>query len=117
MVKLSDDPAVFPALANPTRRSILERLQSGPRGISDLAEPFDMSLVAVSKHVHALEDAGLVRIHREGRRRVCHLDPRPLLPALRWLAGIASFWTDELDQIERYLEATGESASRDDDDG
>ena len=105
MVKLESHEALFSALANGTRRSMLDRLRSGPRTISDLAGPFDMSLVAVSKHVHVLEDAGLVRIRREGRSRLCHLDPEPFRDGLRWMARFASFWQDELDQIERFLEA------------
>lgn len=105
MVNYPDREALFSALANGSRRSILESLRSGPKAISELAEPFDMSLVAVSKHVHGLEDAGLLRIRRRGRSRVCHLEPEPLLVGLRWMAGFASFWQDELDQIERYLEA------------
>lgn len=105
MVNYPDSDDLFSALANPTRRSILEALRSEPRTISDLARPFDMSLVAVSKHVHVLEDAGLVRIRRRGRSRVCHLDPEPLRGALRWIARFGSFWEDEMDQIERYLAA------------
>lgn len=100
---------VFSALANPTRRSILERLRSGSRSISALAEPFDMSLVAVSKHVHRLEEAGLVRIRREGRSRVCELDPGPLRVGRRWIDRFRHFWSDELNQIDRYLDASDET--------
>lgn len=114
MVKYSADPsapsdveAVFSALANPTRRSILEDLRAGPRSISELAEPFDMSLVGVSKHVHRLEDAGLLRIHRQGRTRYCRLEPGPLRAGDRWIGQFRSFWTDELEQVDRYLRAGG----------
>lgn len=106
-----EDPVegVFSALANPTRRSILERLRGGSRSISALAEPYDMSLVAVSKHVHRLEEAGLVRIRREGRSRVCELDAGPLCVGRRWIDRFRHFWSDELDQIDRYLDANDET--------
>jgi len=106
MVKCADPQTVFSALANETRRSILEALRGGPRSITDLAEPFDMSLVAVSKHVHILEEADLLRIRRGGRSRICHLDPEPLLDAVQWISRIADFWDDELNQIERHLQAS-----------
>jgi len=115
MVKSNAPTPFFSALANPTRRALLEDLRHGPRSISDLAEPFDMSLVGVSKHVHVLEDAGLVRIRRQGRRRICRLEPEPFREGLPWLAGFASFWTDELDQIERWLEARGREDDGNDD--
>lgn len=101
--------AVFSALANPTRRSILERLRTGSHSISALAEPYDMSLVAVSKHVHRLEEAGLVRIRREGRSRICYLHPDPLRVGHRWIDQFRHFWRDELDQIERFLDANDET--------
>lgn len=108
MVKFkAEQDAVFSALANATRRSILERLRSGARSISELAEPFDMSLVAVSKHVHRLEDVGLVRIRREGRTRFCHLNPAPLRAGDRWMEQFRSFWRSELDQVDRWLRGTG----------
>jgi len=106
MVKLPEDDVLFSALANPTRRSILERLREGPRAIGELAEPFDMSLVAVSKHVHTLEEAGLLEIRRRGRSRICTLRPGPLRRPLRWIAGFARFWEAELDQVERWLAGT-----------
>ena len=107
MVKSAGVETLFSALANPTRRSILETLRSGPRSISGLAEPFEMNLVGVSKHVHVLEDAGLLRIRREGRTRVCHLDPEPLRAGERWMDQFRSFWRTELDQVDRRLRATG----------
>lgn len=115
MVKQTAPDSLFSALSNGTRRAILEDLRAGPRSISELADPFEMSLVAVSKHVHVLEDAGLVRIRRRGRSRICRLDAAPLLDGVRWLAGFASFWQDELDQIERYLEARALEGGADDD--
>jgi len=104
MVKYSDSESVFSALANETRRAILEDLRGGPKAISDLAEPFEMSLVAVSKHVHILEEADLLRIRREGKSRVCHLHVEPLRDAVHWIGRFADFWQDELNQIERHLQ-------------
>lgn len=100
---------LFSALSNPTRRGILETLRSGERAISELAEPYDMSLVAVSKHVRVLKEAGLLRIRREGRSRLCRLDPEPMIEGMEWMARFRAFWGAELDQIQRFLEA-GESA-------
>ena len=104
MVKCAPDVSrLFSALANPTRRRILEILRCGEEPISDLAEPFDMSLVAVSKHVRVLEDAGLLTVRKEGRSRICRLDARPLRVAVGWMAPFLEFWRAELDQVERFL--------------
>lgn len=100
---------VFAAVADPTRRAILERLRGGERAISDLAVPFDMSLPAVSKHIRVLERAGLVGIHRKGRVRLCSLRAEGLQAGQEWIARFRDFWSAELDQMERYL------ASRQDD--
>lgn len=104
--------AVFSALANPTRRRILERLRTEAPSISELAEPFDMSLVAVSRHVHVLEEAGLVRLRRDGRSRFCHLEPGPLREGDRWLCQFRGFWEDELEQIDRFLTGSEEKGDR-----
>lgn len=110
MVKYATDPSgLFTALANPTRCAIMEMLKAGERPIGEVAEPFDMSLVGVSKHVHVLEDAGLVDIRREGRVRICRLNATPLRTAREWIEQFRSFWQAELDQIERYLDGEGEA--------
>lgn len=98
--------AIFSALGNPTRRRIVERLSTGARSISELAEPFEMSLVAVSKHVHVLEESGLVRIRRDGRSRVCHLEAARLRLGKRWLDQFRDFWEDELDQVDRFARSS-----------
>lgn len=98
---------LFSAMAHPTRRDILDRLRSGERAISELAEPYDMTLPAVSKHIRVLEDAGLIRIRREGRVRVCRLKAEPLLGCQEWIARFAAFWRVELGQVERYLAGEG----------
>ncbi|HEV7624606.1 MAG TPA: metalloregulator ArsR/SmtB family transcription factor [Amnibacterium sp.] len=94
---------VFGALADPTRRAILERLSSGGATVGGLAEPFDMTLAAVSKHLRVLERAGLVRRGRDAQYRPASLDARPLAAAHAWLGAYARFWTDSLDALEAHL--------------
>lgn len=93
----------FAALADPTRRAIVDRLTKGPVRVTDLAEPFDMSLNAVSKHVKALERAGLVRRTRAGREHLIALDPEPLEQVARWVSHYERFWNDRLDKLERFV--------------
>lgn len=95
--------AVFHALGDPTRRRMLRDLARGERTVSQLAEPFAISLAAASKHVKALENAGLIRRDVRGRTHVCSLDPGPLASAHRWLSFYEQFWTDRLDALERLL--------------
>jgi DNA-binding transcriptional ArsR family regulator len=94
---------VFRALADPTRRRMLRSLASGERTVSELAEPFRMSLPAVSKHVRALEDAGLVRRTVRGRTHYCRLNPKPLSTAHEWLSFYERFWNERLDALEALL--------------
>jgi DNA-binding transcriptional ArsR family regulator len=91
--------AVFGAMADPTRRAIVERLAGGEATVSELAEPFAMSLAAVSKHVQVLARAGLVSQRREGRRRRCRLEPEPLRDADAFLARYRPFWEARLDAL------------------
>ena len=90
---------VFAALADPTRRAIVARLMEGRATVGELAEPFAMSLAAVSKHVKVLERAGLVSQEREGRLRHCRLEPAPLRDADAFLARYRPFWTSSLDAL------------------
>ncbi len=101
--------SVFHALGDPTRRRMLRQLAGGERTVSQLAEPFSISLAAASKHIKALESAGLIRREVRGRTHVCRLDPGPLAGAHEWLSFYERFWTDRLDQLERLLreEAAG----------
>lgn len=101
--------AIFSALANPTRRALLRRLRSGPARITDLAEPFDMSFAAVSKHIRVLERAGLVTRRIEGRVHHCAIDAAPLAEAERWLAAQRTFWEGTLDSLATHLEDTEET--------
>jgi DNA-binding transcriptional ArsR family regulator len=96
--------AVFSALADPTRRRILLRLSRGTASITDLAEPFDMTLPAVSKHLRVLERAGLVRREREGWYHHCHLEPRPLGEAASFLERWRPFWDRTLEQLAQHVE-------------
>ncbi len=93
----------FAALSDPTRRTILARLRSSEATISDLAGPFDMSFNAVSKHVKALERAGLVRRRVRGREHYCALAPAPLRQATRWLDEYRVFWDERLDALDAFL--------------
>jgi DNA-binding transcriptional ArsR family regulator len=96
--------AVFSALADPTRRRMLVRLSRGAASITELAEPFDMTLPAVSKHLRVLERAGLVRREREGWYHRCHLEARPLGEAVSFLERWRPFWDLTLEQLARHVE-------------
>jgi len=91
---------VFAAIADPTRRAILDQLARGPARVTDVAAPFAMSLAAVSKHVKVLERAGLVRRTRRGREHTLELDPSPLRAVARWYE---RFWTERLDRVEAFF--------------
>jgi DNA-binding transcriptional ArsR family regulator len=108
MVKYQNDPLneIFGALADPTRRAILARLALGETSVGELAEPFEMSLPAVSKHLGVLETAGLVQREKQGRVRRCQLDSRPLEAAAGWIEDYRRFWESQLDSLARYLEET-----------
>jgi DNA-binding transcriptional ArsR family regulator len=108
MVKYQSDGLneIFGALADPTRRAILARLALGETSVGELAEPFEMSLPAVSKHLGVLETAGLVQREKQGRVRRCHLDGRPLEAAAGWIEDYRRFWESQLDSLARYLEET-----------
>ncbi len=95
--------AVFHALGDATRRRMLRELASGERTVGQLAEPFAISLAAASKHIKALENAGLIRREVRGRTHLCRLDPGPLASAHQWLSFYERFWTDRLDVLERLL--------------
>jgi DNA-binding transcriptional ArsR family regulator len=94
---------VFHALGDATRRHMLRDLAGGERTVSQLAQPFAMSLAAASKHIKALENAGLIRREVRGRTHVCRLEPGPLASAHQWLGFYERFWTNRLDVLERLL--------------
>jgi DNA-binding transcriptional ArsR family regulator len=93
----------FAALADPTRRAILARLASGESSVTKLAEPFDMSLPAISKHLKVLERAGLIARGREAQWRPCRLEAGPLKDASKWLEHYRRFWEQSFDRLEDYL--------------
>jgi DNA-binding transcriptional ArsR family regulator len=97
--------AVFSALADPTRRAILAQLARGESSVTKLAEPFDVSLPAILKHVRVLERAGLLTHEKDGRVRRCRLKAKPLRQAVSWLDHYRSFWEVRLDALERHLTA------------
>lgn len=111
MVELQSAPpearldAVFHALGDSTRRQMLRSLSDGQRTVGELAQPFDMSLAAASKHIKALEKAGLVRRTIQGRTHVCRLEARPLEDAHDWIGAYERFWTARLDVLEGLLRA------------
>ncbi len=97
--------ATFSALADPTRRGILARLARGEATVSELAEPYDMSLAAVSKHLKVLEGAGLISRGREAQWRPCRLEAAPLRDVSDWVESYRRFWDESLDKLDDYLRA------------
>jgi DNA-binding transcriptional ArsR family regulator len=101
---------VFSALSDPTRRAIIDRLSQGPARITDVAQPFAMSLAAVSKHVKVLEHAGLVRRARHGREHTLELEAAPLREVARWASRYERFWNERLDRLEAFFASKGKSS-------
>ncbi len=95
--------ATFGALADPTRRAILARLTSGAASVTELAEPFDMSLPAVSKHLKVLERAGLIARGREAQWRPCRLEAGPLKEVDEWVERYRRIWEEKFDRLDAYL--------------
>ena len=95
--------ATFAALADPTRRAILARLSRGEATVTELAEPFDMSMPAISKHLKVLERAGLVARTREAQWRPCRLEPAPLKEVADWVEHYRRFWEESFDRLDEYL--------------
>ncbi|WP_109484197.1 metalloregulator ArsR/SmtB family transcription factor [Paraburkholderia sp. C35] len=107
MVKFEDTALdrTFAALADPTRRALLVRLSAGEHlSVSDLAEPFAMSLPAVMKHLDVLADAGLITRNKTGRTVACRLSAAPMEQAMAWLQRYQQFWSEALDQLAAYVE-------------
>jgi DNA-binding transcriptional ArsR family regulator len=94
----------FAALADPTRRAILARLVGGERSVTELAEPFEMSLPAVSKHLRVLERAGLIARGREAQWRPCRLEAGPLKEVAEWAERYRALWEERLDRLDTYLQ-------------
>ena len=95
--------STFAALADPTRRAILARLASGEKSVNDLAEPFELSLPAVSKHLKVLETAGLISRGRDAQWRPCRLEAAPLKDISNWVERYRKFWEESFDRLDVYL--------------
>jgi len=104
--------ATFSALADPTRRAILARLALGETSVTELAEPFEMSMPAVSKHLKVLERAGLIARGREAQWRPCRLDAEPLRDAASWIEEYRRFWEESLDRLDKYLRQIKEGRAK-----
>ena len=102
---------VFHGLADPTRRAVLERLSDGPAAVSELAEPFRMSLPSFLQHLEVLETCGLVKSRKAGRVRTYRLTPQPLRAAESWLGKQQAVWNSRLDQLDTYLVGLKEQKS------
>jgi DNA-binding transcriptional ArsR family regulator len=105
MLKESPDlNLMFQALADPTRRAMVDRMTRGPASVSDLARPFAMTLAAVMQHLKVLEESGLVRTQKEGRVRTCRIDPAALRTAEDWIAERRTTWERRLDRLGALLD-------------
>ena len=96
---------IFAALADPTRRAILARLADGPATVNEIAEPFDMTLPAISKHLKVLERAGLISRGREAQWRPCKLEAEPLREATEWMSRYRVFWESNFDRLDAHLKS------------
>jgi DNA-binding transcriptional ArsR family regulator len=104
--------ATFAAVSDPTRRRILSALTEGEASVTQLAEPFDVSLQAVSKHIGVLATAGLVAREKKGRVHWCSLAAAPMKAADEWLGGYREFWEEQLDSLDAYLATGGKGGDR-----
>jgi len=109
--------ATFSALADPTRRAILARLVTGEASVTELAKPFEMSMPAISKHLKALERAGLITRSREAQWRPCRLEAAPLKDVADWVEHYRHFWEQSFDRLEEYLRELKSKENKENDDG
>lgn len=94
---------VFQALADPTRRAVIDRLGDGPASITDLARPFDMALPSFLKHIRVLEQSGLIQTRKEGRVRTCAISPAAFTAIEQWLAAQRAAWESHADRLEQFV--------------
>lgn len=113
---MADDQltAAFSALAHPARREILARLKTGKKTVTELAEPFDMTMPAISKHLKVLEEADLIERSREAQYRPCKLRPEPLKDIDEWIEGYRKFFEGSFDRLDEYLHELQEEEENDD---
>src|SRR5271156_5413326 len=102
---------VFAALSDPTRRSIVRRLADGEATMPELAEPYPISLPAISRHLKVLERAGLISRRRDGQRRPCQLRPEPLVEIAAWTEHTRTAWEHRLDRLEAHLRSTADATA------
>lgn len=98
--------SLFLALADPTRRAVIGRLGTGPASISDLAKPFDMALPSFMKHIHLLEETGLIETRKQGRVRTCTLEKKRFAMVDVWLSAQRAIWETRTDRLEAFVTAT-----------
>jgi DNA-binding transcriptional ArsR family regulator len=112
---MAADPlsTTFAALADPTRRAILKRLSKGEASVTELAEPFNISAPAVTKHLKVLQRAGLITQGRQAQWRPCRLNAEPLKEAVDWMEQYRQFWEDSFDRLEAYLKTLQEKETDD----
>jgi DNA-binding transcriptional ArsR family regulator len=103
---MSNLDTIFSALSDPTRRAIVARLALGETTVGDLAEPFNISLPAISRHLRVLEDAALIVRERHGQHRLCRIDVRALASASEWLDFHRRFWSESFDRLDQHLKQT-----------
>jgi DNA-binding transcriptional ArsR family regulator len=103
---------VFHALADPSRRAIVERLSRGPASVTELAEPLPMSLPGVLQHLRVLETSGIVRSSKVGRVRTCRIEPTALRPVERWIGARRSSWERRLDRLGEYLAESNDEPTK-----
>ena len=96
---------IFQALADPTRRAVLQRLSRGPASITELAAPFDMALPSFMKHIRLLEDSGCIRTRKEGRVRTCGIDRKSFVAVEGWLSTQRALWEARTDRLEQFVTA------------
>ena len=103
MVRPLAHPDVFTAIADPTRRKLVELLRAGDRSVTELASDFAVSIPAISQHLRVLREVGLVKVRQAGRQRFYHLHARALQPVHEWVAVYEEFWRERFDALERHL--------------
>jgi len=114
MADMQNLDATFSALADPTRRAIVARLSKGSATVNELAEPFDISLPAISRHLKVLEGANLIRREVEAQKRRCHLRPESLEKASSWIENYRRFWSENFDMLDAYLSETANKKDKSD---
>lgn len=105
---------VFQAIADPVRRDIISLLAEATLPVNAIAERFEVSRPAISKHLRILEECGVIAMHKQGRERYCHIQPNALIPAFLWLEQYRQLWEEKLDAFEAYLDTLQSNERKDD---